>query len=263
MLDLDVGHLDAPGVGLRVEHALDVDVQLLALGEQLVELVLAEHRAQRGLRELAGRLEEVLDLDDRVLRVDDAEVDHRVHLHRDVVARDHVLRRHVEHDGAQVDAHHLLDARDDDDRAPAPSRAGSARAGTPPPRSYSRRMRLIEMTSTSASSRSTARDSRSRQATWLSSSRRLANTSSTRPSMPVTRTRSPAPHRLAARARATSRRAPAPSPRRRNPAITSPVAPIISSRPVTTGALGGCAPPCRPTRIRKAALAAASPAMSA
>ena len=56
MLDLDVGDLDAPGIGLRVEDLLDVDVELLALGQHLVEVVLAEHRAQRRLRELAGRL---------------------------------------------------------------------------------------------------------------------------------------------------------------------------------------------------------------
>ena len=67
MLDLDVRDLDAPGVGLLVEDALDVGVELVALGQHLVELVLAEHRAQRGLRELAGRLLEVLDLDDRLL----------------------------------------------------------------------------------------------------------------------------------------------------------------------------------------------------
>ena len=90
---------------------LDVEVELLALGQHLVELVLAEHRAQRGLRELARRLQEVLDLDDRLLRIDDAEVHHRVDLDRHVVARDDVLRRHVEHHGAQVDAHHLLDDR--------------------------------------------------------------------------------------------------------------------------------------------------------
>ena len=81
MLDLDVRHLDAPGVGLVVEHRLDVLVQLLALGEELVELVLAEDRAQRGLRELARRLVEIRHLDDGELRIDDAEVDHRVHLH--------------------------------------------------------------------------------------------------------------------------------------------------------------------------------------
>ena len=123
--------LDAPGVGLRVEDGLDVDVQLVALGEHLVELVLAEHRAQRGLRELAGRLEEVRHLDDRELRVDDAEIDHRVDLHRDVVARDHVLAAARRAPRAQVHAHHLLDARHDDDQARPLDAAGSARAGTP------------------------------------------------------------------------------------------------------------------------------------
>ena len=92
MLDLDIGDLDAPGVGLRVEDFLDVAVELVALGQHLVEIVLAEHRAQRRLRELARRLHEVLHLDGRVLRIDDPEIDHRVDLHRDVVTRDHVLR---------------------------------------------------------------------------------------------------------------------------------------------------------------------------
>ena len=57
VLDLDIGDLDTPGVGLRVEDLLDVAVQLVALGQHLVELVLAEHRAKRGLCELArGRM---------------------------------------------------------------------------------------------------------------------------------------------------------------------------------------------------------------
>ena len=55
VLDLDIGNLDAPRVGLRVEHLLDVGVQPVALGEHLVEIVLAQHRTQRGLRELARR----------------------------------------------------------------------------------------------------------------------------------------------------------------------------------------------------------------
>jgi hypothetical protein len=46
VLDLDVGDLDAPGVGLGVEHLLDVEVQAFALGQHLVELVLAQHGAQ-------------------------------------------------------------------------------------------------------------------------------------------------------------------------------------------------------------------------
>jgi hypothetical protein len=81
--------------------------------------MLAEHGPQRGLRELAGRFREMLDLDDRLLGIDDAIVDHRIDPHRDVVARDHVLRRDIEHAGAQVDADHLLDDRNDDHEAGA------------------------------------------------------------------------------------------------------------------------------------------------
>src|SRR5215831_15347910 len=114
VLDLDVRHLDPPGVGLRVEDALDVEVELLPLGEHLVELVLAEDRPQRGLGELIRRGEEVLDLDDRLLRVDHAKEHDRVHLDRHVVARDDVLARHVEDDDPQVDLDHLLDAAHDE-----------------------------------------------------------------------------------------------------------------------------------------------------
>ena len=64
MLDLDVGHLDAPCVGRLVENRLDVAVELLAFGEYVVELVFAQDGAQRGLRELARRLAEVFHLDE-------------------------------------------------------------------------------------------------------------------------------------------------------------------------------------------------------
>ena len=81
--------------------------------------MLAEHRAQRGLRQLAGRGHEVLDLDDRSLRIDDAEVEDGIDLDRDIVARDHVLRRHVLHHDPQIDPHHLLHERNEDDETGA------------------------------------------------------------------------------------------------------------------------------------------------
>ena len=106
--------------------------------EQLVQLGLAEHRAQRGLRELAGGVEVVLHLHHRALRVDDAEVDHRVDLDRDVVAGDHVLRRHVEHHGAQGDPHHPVERPEDEARGPGPWAAPSRRPSRKTtPRSYS------------------------------------------------------------------------------------------------------------------------------
>src|SRR4249919_761351 len=116
-LDLDVGDLDAPGIGLRIEDGADVVVELFALGQHLVQVVLPQHRAQRGLRELAGGFVEVFYVDDRLLRIDHAEVHDGIDLHRDVVARDHILGRHIHDDGAQVDTHHLLHDGNQQDQA--------------------------------------------------------------------------------------------------------------------------------------------------
>src|SRR4030088_1226097 len=102
ILDLDGRDLDAPGLGVLVEDALQVDVELVALREQVVHLVLAHHRAQRGLRDLAGGIEGVRHLDDGPAGIDDAEIDHRVHLDGHVVARDHILFGYVEYDDPQV-----------------------------------------------------------------------------------------------------------------------------------------------------------------
>lgn len=78
--------------------------------------MLAEDRTQRRLRELTGRIDEALDLDDGALRIDHAEVDHRIDVHGDVVARNHILGRHVENDGSQADAGDRLDEGEDQDQ---------------------------------------------------------------------------------------------------------------------------------------------------
>jgi hypothetical protein len=72
---------------------------------------------QAGLRQLAGGRKIILNLNNRLLRIEHAEIQHGVDLDRDVVAGDHVLRRHIEHHGAQVDPDHLLDHRDQQDQA--------------------------------------------------------------------------------------------------------------------------------------------------
>ena len=95
MFDLDIGDLDAPALCRVVQDCLDVRIELFALGEHVVQLVLTDYRAQRGLRELTGCLDAILHLNDGFLGVNDAEVNDRVHFHRHVVATDHVLRRHV------------------------------------------------------------------------------------------------------------------------------------------------------------------------
>ena len=80
------------------------------MAEQLIELHLAQHRAQRGLRELRGLVNVVGHLDGGVVGVDHVERDHRVHLEGDVVAGDDVLGRNFEHFLAQGDADHLLES---------------------------------------------------------------------------------------------------------------------------------------------------------
>ena len=119
VLDLDDRDLDAPGRGGLVDDLLQDRVDLVALREELVEDVLAEDAAQRRLRDLRGRDHEVLDLHDRPLGVDDPEVRDRVHAHGHVVLRDHFLRRDVEGHRAQVDPHHLVDDRDEQEEARA------------------------------------------------------------------------------------------------------------------------------------------------
>src|SRR5207249_1751717 len=90
-------------------------VDLLPLREQLVQLGLTAHAAQRGLRVLRGSEEIVLHLDDGAVQVDHAEVEDRVHLERDVVLGDDVLGRDVHGDRPEIDAHRLLDPGDDID----------------------------------------------------------------------------------------------------------------------------------------------------
>ena len=68
VLHLDRRHLDAPRLGVLVEDLLQLLVQPLALRQQVVELDLAEHAAQRRLRELRGRVEVVLDFHDGAAR---------------------------------------------------------------------------------------------------------------------------------------------------------------------------------------------------
>ncbi|MNS70839.1 hypothetical protein D3C72_1041890 [compost metagenome] len=86
VLDFHVRHLDAPCVGLRIQDLLHVVVQLVALGQHFVQVVLAQDRAQGRLRQFTGGLPEVLYLDHGAFRIDDAKVDDGVHFDRYVVA---------------------------------------------------------------------------------------------------------------------------------------------------------------------------------
>ena len=116
MLDFHVRHLDTPGIRLLVEQGLDIGIQFFPLRQHIIQFVLPQHRAQRGLRQLAGCSQEVFHLDNRLLRINHTKVDHRIDLHRHIVTRYHVLARHIHHNRAQAHLDHLLYHGDHDDQ---------------------------------------------------------------------------------------------------------------------------------------------------
>src|SRR5919106_5752279 len=91
-----------------------MQIQPFPFRQHLIEIVLAEDGAQRGLCKLVRGGMEVGYLDDRLLRIDEPKIDHRVDLDRDIVTRDDILAWHIQDYGTQVDTHHLLHAGNDD-----------------------------------------------------------------------------------------------------------------------------------------------------
>jgi len=59
----------------------------------------------------------MLNLDDGPFRIDDVEIQHCVHLHRNVVVGNHVLGRYLDHLDAQIHAHHFLNEGNQQDKA--------------------------------------------------------------------------------------------------------------------------------------------------
>src|SRR5260370_191319 len=104
LFDLDFGNLDAPGFRVRVENDLELGVDLVALREYFIEFELSDDAADGGLRELRSCIGVILHLGERQVGVHHAEVAYRIDLHRNVVARNNVLRRNVERFDSHVDA---------------------------------------------------------------------------------------------------------------------------------------------------------------
>ena len=102
---------------MRVEDALQAEVDLLAMGEQFIEFHFAKNGAQRRLGELRGLIHVVGDFDHRFVRIDDPQKDDGVDLQGDVVASDDVLRRDFERFLAERDAHHAVHRHEDQDYA--------------------------------------------------------------------------------------------------------------------------------------------------
>jgi len=92
------------------------DVVLAAAGDtltqEIVEISLAADRTQSGLCELQSRVEIIAHLSHRPRGVEHAEINHRVHFYRHVVARDHVLWRDLQRIDAQRHAHNAVDGRE-------------------------------------------------------------------------------------------------------------------------------------------------------
>src|SRR5262249_49942593 len=90
-------------------RSLQLHVELFTLAKQIVQLDLAQHASQSGLRKLRRRIQIVGDFDHGLERVDDAEINHGIHFDRDVVARHHILSRDLQRLHTQRDADHAID----------------------------------------------------------------------------------------------------------------------------------------------------------
>src|SRR6516165_8556150 len=243
----DLGAAGAFGLGLagdRADHAL-VEIDALDLHRRdldtppfglLVELVLAQHPAQRGLRKLAGCGEIIVDLNDRALGIDDAEVDDGIDFDRHVVARNYVLGRHLVDDHAEIDPHHLLHQRHEQEE---PRSLG---AGVTPEGEHDAALlfaqdpdRREQDDHDEDRQKGDGGEGKHRSSSlWSVGDRQAGSTTRTRPSRLMTLMRAPGCSGRGARARQTS---PLTRTLPSSPSHTtvSPSAPSSPSLPVTTG----------------------------
>src|ERR1041384_1519383 len=98
---------------MLVENTLQADVETLALAQQLIEFHFAQDAAQRGLCKLRSRIQEVRYFNYCQTRLYDAEIDHRIHLHGHVIARNDVLRRYLYGVDTEGDSHVAIEWRKD------------------------------------------------------------------------------------------------------------------------------------------------------
>ena len=78
---------------MHVENALQTQVNFVAMCQQFVEFLLAQHRAQRGLGKLRSLVDVIRNFHDRLVRLNHAQKNDGIHFQRDVVAGDDVLWR--------------------------------------------------------------------------------------------------------------------------------------------------------------------------
>jgi hypothetical protein len=91
VLDLDAVDLDAPGMGRLVDHAQHLGIDLVALGQRLVQVHRADHGADVGHHQVEDGDLQGGDLVRGLGRIQHLEEDHAVDLHHRVVLGDDVL----------------------------------------------------------------------------------------------------------------------------------------------------------------------------
>ena len=133
LADLDGAHLDAPADGLLRDLDLQPRVDLLAAGQHILDGEVADDGAQRGGRQVADGDDEVVDVDDRVFGLRNLEEDDEVHVDERVVLRDRGLLGLLDHELSQVDAHAVVDERDQDHEPRARACRCDGRGGRRPP----------------------------------------------------------------------------------------------------------------------------------
>uniref|UniRef100_A0A8W7PA53 Uncharacterized protein n=1 Tax=Anopheles coluzzii TaxID=1518534 RepID=A0A8W7PA53_ANOCL len=116
-LHLNTLHLYAPRIGGLVQRHLHRVRDRFPLRQQLGQVARTEHVPQRGGRQQARRVAVVRDLHYRVERVADAIVHDGIDRHGDGIARQHLLRRHIERHGTQVDLAVVVDAGQHEEHA--------------------------------------------------------------------------------------------------------------------------------------------------
>ena len=102
---------------MRIEDALQAQINFVAMSQQFVKFLFAKHRAQSGLRELRRLVGVIRDFHDGLVGIDHAQKNDRVHFQGDVVASDDVLRRNFERFLPQRNTHHAVDRTEDQNYA--------------------------------------------------------------------------------------------------------------------------------------------------
>ena len=108
-------HLDPEALGRQGDLSLQLVVYVLAVCEEVVELVAPDDRAQAGHGDALARQAEVVHADDGLYRVGDPEVDDGIDLQRDVVGRDGGLGGNVDHLDTEIDFDDPVNSRNAED----------------------------------------------------------------------------------------------------------------------------------------------------